>query len=308
MYNAVVTGANGYIGRNLVEYLIDNGVMVYAFDIQKGSIRRQCGDKFSYVQLDFSNTRKIEKIFKNISVDVMYHLSWAGVSSTEKNDINIQLNNIKLTIDGLMLSKRIGSKKTICLGSVSEYAYSGERVSGNDVPAPGDVYAATKVAAHHLAKTFAEQNDIPLIWTLVSSVYGPGRDDNNLISYTIKSLLNDEKPLFTKLEQKWDYIYIDDLIKMLYMLGLKGVRGKVYPLGSQEEKSLAEYVEAIRKEINPNLPIGVGEIAYKSGRADTSIIDRSSFNSDCGNIQTISFEKGIKKTIKYYKEKLLHDI
>lgn len=83
-------------------------------------------------------------------------------------------------------------------------------------------------------------------WLLIGSVYGPGRNDNNILTYTIKALLNNEKTKFSKLEQMWDYIYIDDLIDALYLVGNYGKPGAVYPVGSGIAIPLREYIEKIK--------------------------------------------------------------
>ena len=56
------------------------------------------------------------------------------------------------------------------------------------------MYSASKVATRYVCQTYARLHNIDLIWTLITSIYGSGRNDNNLISYAIQSLLKGEKP------------------------------------------------------------------------------------------------------------------
>ena len=148
----------------------------------------------------------------------------------------------------------------------------------------------------------SRQTGISLIWTLITSIYGPGRDDNNLLSYAIKTLLKGEKPSFTRLEQQWDYLYIDDLMGALFALGNKGVGGKVYPIGSGEHRQMREYVEIIRRLINPNAELGIGDLPYKTAQIDNQIMDISELIRDTSFSRRYSFEQGIQKTIDFFKK------
>ena len=125
----------------------------------------------------------------------------------------------------LQLAGRNGIKRIVIPGSASEYACGSGVIDGKGMPSPSDMYSASKVATKYICQTFAKQQGLELIWTAITSIYGPGRNDNNLITYAIKSLLKGEKPSFTKLEQKWDYLYIDDLIDALIATGEKGIGG-----------------------------------------------------------------------------------
>jgi nucleoside-diphosphate-sugar epimerase len=114
--------------------------------------------------------------------------------------------------------------------------------------------------------------------------------------------LNREKPLTTGLEQKWDYLYVDDLIRAFVLIGDKGIGGKIYPIGSGEQKQMCEYVEIIRNLIDPSLLLGIGEIPYKNpSKIDNQILDITELKLDTGFKAEYDFSRGIIETIKYFK-------
>lgn len=101
----------------------------------------------------------------------------------------------------------------------------------------------------------------------------------------------------------WDYIYIDDLIEALYLLGLHGKPDGVYPIGSGQARPLAEYIRQIQAEIAPDAPLGIGALPYKFGsKPDNSVLDISSLREDTGFAPQVSFEEGIGRTIAYFRE------
>lgn len=301
--NIIITGANGFIGRKLTEFYAEKGSTVYALVYGKTGIF-SLYNNVKEISFDFQSISKIkEKLPFNAST--LYHLAWAGVSTSVKNDSDIQLRNVGYGLEILKLAYELSVQKVIYPGSISEYAYSGEIVTGHNIPNPSDFYSVAKIATHFACDLYARQNNMCFIWVLISSIYGPGRDDNNLITYTIKSLLKGDKPSFTKLEQLWDYIYIDDLISALYCVGSHGKNGAIYPIGSGEHKSLLEYVLAIRDMINGELELGVGEIPYKTQAIDNSIVDISRLREETGFEPKYTFECGIRKTIDYFT--MLHE-
>jgi nucleoside-diphosphate-sugar epimerase len=134
-----------------------------------------------------------------------------------------------------------------------------------------------------------------------SSIYGPGRDDNNALSYAIKTLLRGEKPSFTALEQIWDYIYIDDFIEALAAIGERGVAGAVYALGYGKAQPLRNYIFTVRDAINSELPLGLGDLPYKNGKPDNAEMDISLLTRDTGWTPLVDFETGVRKTIEYFR-------
>ena len=302
MQKVIITGANGFIGSHLVKRMNEMGVEVIAL----------VDPRFDYSFIkELSNVTIIAFSLQNIDSlysderlkdsDIVYHLAWSGVHASYRNNEDEQLQNIKYCLDILKLAKHIRCWKVLIPGSAAEVSCGDGMITGKESPAPSDIYSATKVATRYLCQTYAHQHDIALIWPLITSIYGPGRDDNNLISYAIKTLLRGEKPSFTKLEQQWDYLYIDDLIEALVALGDKG-KSYVYPIGSGEHRKMSEYVGIIHQIINPNLSLGIGDIPYKNpNRIDNQMMDISALKRDTGFSPKTIFEEGISKTIDYFR-------
>lgn len=302
MQKVVITGANGFIGSHLVKRLNRAGVDVVAL----------VDPRFDYASIEglpnvsiiaFS-LQDIESLFSDERLkdaDIIYHLAWAGVHASYRNSEDEQLQNIKYSLDVLKLAYHFQISKVLIPGSAAEVSCGDGMITGKECPFPSDIYSATKVATRFLCQTYAFQHGQTLIWPLITSIYGPGRDDNNLISYTIKSLLKREKPSFTKLEQQWDYLYIDDLIEALVALGHKG-KSSVYPIGSGEHRKMSEYVKIIHQLINPHLPLGIGELPYKNpNKVDNQVMDISALKRDTGFSAEVPFEEGITKTIIFFK-------
>lgn len=303
MRKVVITGAGGFIGRNLTRRLLQENILVYGIDIEAAQERILADAGVTPLCVDIGDKRELANILKTAQPDVFYHLAWAGVSTDVKNEVGTQVSNILLAMTVLEACEEAGCEHVIIPGSASEYAYCGQTIDGQNAPAPGDAYAASKAAAQVLCQWYARQHGLNLNWLLIGSIYGPGRNDSNILTYTIKALLRGEEPQYTKLEQLWDYIYIDDLIEALYLLGLHGKPDGVYPIGSGQARPLAEYIRQIQAEIAPDAPLGIGALPYKFGsKPDNSVLDITSLREDTGFAPQVTFEEGIGQTIAYFRE------
>jgi nucleoside-diphosphate-sugar epimerase len=301
MNKVIITGANGFLGRRLAEAFVKQGINVYALDCADNTLLQN--KLLHYYKCDIEkNTLPLEPDMQN--ADTLFHFAWNGVHSDYKNDFERQLKNIPSLLNILSFAKQFNIKKTIIPGSASEYAVSEMPITGNNAAGAVDAYGSVKSACHVIARAWSIQNNLPLIWFIPSSIYGPGRDDNSILTHAIRSLLHGEKPSFTALEQRWDYIYIDDFINALILIAEYGKNGKNYSLGFGTARELREYIIQIRDFINPALPLGIGERPYRGGKPDNSEMDVSELQKDTGFVPKISFEDGIKLTIDWFKNKI----
>lgn len=304
MRKVLVIGANGFLGNKLTRYLLEKDIEIVAFvptgfDYSDVS----CLPGVSCVEFSFGSLGQLDQIEPIKGVDTIYNMAWIGVNAKDRNNAPLQLSNVKCNLEVAEFAKRNGISRLIVPGSAAQYACSGRIIDGTGSPAPSDLYSAAKVATYYYLNTYSSLNGIELVWALVTSIYGTGRDDNNLLSYVIKSFLKGEKPSTTRLEQKWDYLHVEDLMVALFLLGQKGKGGKMYPVGSGESSSLREYVEIIRDSIDFSLPIGIGDVPYKNSKIDNQVLDISSLKADTGFEPSISFTEGIQDVISFFKNK-----
>lgn len=305
MNKVVITGANGFIGSHLAMHLASQGYQVIAL-VAKGFPYEFLMGKEGITCIEFT-FEELSMLNQQPSLEgagLIYHMAWAGVSTTYKNDALTQAQNIQYGLKVLEFAKENNIPKVVVPGSASEYACGQGVIDGHNMPAPSDLYSASKVATRMVCQTYARQLGIAFIWTAITSIYGPGRNDNNLISYAIKTLLQGQKPSFTGLEQQWDYLYIDDLMDALQAIGEHGKDGKIYPIGSGEHQQMRKYVEILRDKIDPSLPLGIGDMPYKNATIDNQILDITELREDTGFSPRYSFEQGIALTIDYFKNSL----
>lgn len=302
--NVVLTGATGFIGSFLTKLLLEKKIKT---TIIVRKIKNEICDFMkdplcTVIVKDIRNVTEAD--FNSSSYDAFIHLAWAGVESQNKNNVSLQLENIEMSIKALELAYAIGCKKFIASGTVAEYVFCNGIMDLNAKQTPNDMYGVAKVSAHYFLEVRARQLDMPFIWMVISSTFGPGRVVDNIITYTIRELLKGEKPLYGHLRQMWDFLYITDAVNAIYLIAEKGKTNKVYGIGSGNYRSLREYIEEIRDIINPHLELGIGEVGSMDSKTFSSCVNIYDLQTDTGFVPQVNFENGIKKTIDYIQSLL----
>ncbi len=304
MEKVLVTGADGFIGRKLVKKLLEEGKEVLGIVYPGNNVfAKDENPKLIIKCMDLNQVMNHVREFPN-DIDVMYHFAWVGIRPEQRPLFDVQMININITIECMKMASAIGIKKVIFPGSTNEYLYYGKPLNKDARPSPNNAYGAAKVALRYLCSDFADKNNISFIYTIIAGIYSADRKDENVIYYTIDKLLHGEKPILTKLEQLWDYVYIDDVTEALYCIGEKGKKNAVYAIGHGDNWALSNYIQIIHQKINPLLPLGIGDIPYSNDVLPSSCIDLTDITNDTGFVPKIDFDSGIEMVIKQMKHEM----
>jgi nucleoside-diphosphate-sugar epimerase len=295
----LVTGADGFIGRRLVKRFVDEGWLVTA-QVRPGRTAGFDRSAIEVAEVELAELRKLADLPSRVQLVV--HLAWAGVAPESRNVAEVQLANLDASLASVDVAAALGATRVLCPGSMSEFALHNGPVYGSEAPSPVDFYSAAKVAARTLMGVRCAQLGIGLVWALVTSVFGPGRQDNNVLTYTMRELLVGATPKYTGLEQVWDYLYIDDLVEALWLLALRGRPGRCYPVGSGTVRPLSSYVREVRDAISPDADLMIGALPYRSSRLDSSIPVLDALVEDTGFEPRVTFAAGVKATVRWMQE------
>ena len=296
---AVISGATGSIGRALIDELLLRGDEILAL-CRESSPRSKDIPSVSNIRKVDCPLDRMNELELDEKYDVFYHFAWEGTTGASRNDMYLQNQNVKHTLDAVALASRLGCKTFIGAGSQAEYG----RVEGKltpETPAfPENGYGIAKLCASAMSRVMCESLGIRHIWARILSVYGPHDTATSMVMSTVSKLANGEKPSFTKGEQIWDFLYSGDAAKAFVAIAEKGRDGAVYCLGSGDPAPLREYIKTIGRVIAPNAPLGLGEVPYAPRQVMYLCADITALTNDTGFVPSTSFEEGIRRTYEWY--------
>lgn len=304
MKNVIITGASGPLGLVLIEECIKKKTEVLAVVRPHSKNKHKIPNNglVKIIDCDISDIEQITGTVDN-TYEVFYHLAWANTDVNGRDNPSAQYKNIEYILNAVNVAKKLGCRAFIGAGSQAEYGLKSHVISTSTLADPITPYGITKYAAGRLCSILCKQLNIRYNWARIFSVYGPHEHEYTMIHYCINSLLNGNKPILTKCEQIWDFLYCKDAARALYLIGKKGKEDTVYCLGSGKSNRLLEYVYEIRNNINPNLPLGIGEKKYSDNQIMYLCADIENLTKDTGYVPQYSFKEGICETINWYKEK-----
>ena len=292
---AIVTGANGFIGSNLINKLIENHIEITAIDCSFNLSRLKQSDSITIIE---TSIEKLEIGMLNGDYDLFYHFAWSGVNGSDKGNIDVQLNNIQLTIKCASIAKQINCKKFLCAGTIAERNV--ESLKNVYVTGAGMFYGASKYSTHIMLETYCKNIGLNFVWMQFSNIFGPSNKTGNLVSYTLSQILENKPAIFGPADQPYDFIYIDDLIRAVYLLGVKETKKNFYFIGSGTPRLLKEYLLEIGKIAKKEDLIEIGGRDADGIIYEYSMFDITELKKDIGVYVSMPFEDAVRFTIKKY--------
>ena len=295
---AIVTGANGFVGSNLIKKLINNNIAVLAIDISFANSKLPQSELIEKLEISIDELEKITNTDKYKNFDLFYHFAWIGVNGPEKGKIENQLKNIDMTIKCAKVAKELAVKKFLCAGTVAERNI--ESLSNLSATGAGMFYGAAKHAAHLMLETYCKNIGLDFVWMQFSNIYGPSNKTGNLISYTLNQLNNNEEATFGPAKQPYDFIFVDDLINAIYLLGINNTNNDFYFIGSGKPMILSEYLIKVGKICNKEHLIKIGVRPDDGIKYSFDMFENKELINDIGNYISMEFEEAIRYTIENY--------
>ncbi len=301
----VITGATGVVGMALIGKCIENGIEAVLL-VNPGSSRLDRIPVNPHVMLIKCGLESLkDATAESLGIgpaDAFIHLAWSGTFGDSRNNADLQERNAAYAMDAVRLAHRLGCSVFVGAGSQAEYG----RVSGvltADTPcAPENEYGRAKLKTSESTCRLCSELGMRHVWPRILSIYGPYDGERTMVISLIAALLRGEKPSLTKGEQMWDYLYADDVAEAMLLLAEHGKDGGIYPIGSGTARPLREYIEIIRDEIDPKLPLGFGEIPYSDKQVMLLCADISQLCRDTGFSPSVDFCEGARRTIAWVRD------
>ena len=296
MKKAIVSGANGFIGKWLVKELVEAGIEVYAL-VRNEENHFIKNDNLHFICCDMKNIANIVEQLKNKKIDTFFHLAWEGSTGDKRANYKIQLSNVQYSCEAMQVAKLIGCKRFLAAGTITERIVD-EAIQNGRVPT-NLIYGICKKTTHDILITLSTQIGIELIWMQFSNVFGPGNRTGNLISYTLSTIQKGEQPEYSSATQPHDFIYIKDLVRAIMLLGKnEELSHNQYFLGSGQSRVLREYLLAIPRALGLDIEMGIGQRTEDGIKYQKEWFLTDGLAVDTGFKTTYNFEEAIRETYR----------
>ncbi len=326
----LVTGGAGFIGSNLVHYLLgpageERGVTVskvvnldkltYAGNLNNLTALRD-DPRHVFVQGDILDNALVSSLLREHRINAVMHL--AAESHVDRS------------IDGpeeFIMTNFVGTFRLL----EAARAYAKEQpdfrflhVSTDEVfgslsatdPAfsettpyqPNSPYSASKAGSDHLARAYIHTYGLNLVTTNCSNNYGPLQFPEKLMPLMIQKVIRGEKlPVYGDGTNVRDWLYVEDHCRGLFLALVKGQTGETYNIGGKCEMKNIDVVHAIINAVNterPDLKRTAEDLITfvkdRPGHDRRYAIDCSKIERELGWQPRETFATGLQRTVRWY--------
>ena len=243
MKKAIVTGAGGFIGGALAKHMLDKGITVYGVDVDKNKLKPLINNEcFIPVEANFSKYGRLHELINDTDIDVFYHFAWQGVYGAAFRNYALQLNNARYACDALMQAVMINCKKFVFAGTMNEYEMDSYIKADYFEPRYTYIYSAVKQVSEAICKTLAYNNNIEFCAGRIAMAYGEGNRSMMLPNVVMKNLMANTPCKLVEGNDRYDMIYIDDIVRAFEAIGEKGVNMKSYYIGHRNLRTMREMI------------------------------------------------------------------
>ncbi len=257
----LVTGCAGYIGSNLVDFLLDKNYLVVGIDnfndfyspkIKRENIKNALNnERFKLYEMDLLDVKELENIFQKENFDASVHLAaYAGVTYSIEEPILYIKNNIEVTTNLLNLCKKYEVKNFIFASTSSIYGDNEtpfKETMNTDHPlAP---YPATKKACEVMIYTYTKNFNInATILRFFNPLDIRIRPDLALTKLIKSALYGDEFPQYQDLNATGrDYCFLQNMLESIEYILQNPFKYEVFNLGNSSPVTLGKLIHAVEK-------------------------------------------------------------
>ena len=317
MKTILVTGGCGFIGSNFVRLvaaerewnIVNLDKLTYAGNL--ANVADVDGGRMRFVRGDICDREFMERLFQK-------EQPWAVVNFAAESHVDRSILDstpfLQTNIGGvhalLEAARKSAVEKFLHISTDETYgdkeglAPSKESASLN----PSSPYAASKAAADLICFSYRRTYGLPIIVTRSSNNYGPYQFPEKLIPLLIHNALSEmELPVYGDGRQIRDWLHVEDNCRAILAVLENGRIGSVYNIGTAEERTNVDVVEAICAAVAQQAGIPLGKlkerirfVTDRPGHDRRYAIETTKVRDETGWRPRIDFATGVRETVRWY--------
>jgi UDP-glucuronate 4-epimerase len=327
----LVTGAAGFIGSHVCEYLLNRGDKVVGIDnlndyydvgLKHSRLDKIKSDSFTFVKVDIADKEAIDEIFKKYAIRKVVNLAaQAGVRYSIENPWSYLNSNLTGFLSIIEACRYNSIEHLVYASSSSVYGANTTlpfRVE-DTVDHPLSLYAATKKANELMAHSYSNLYQLPTTGLRFFTVYGPwGRPDMALFLFTKNIIARKPIQVFNYGNHTRDFTFIDDIVEGIIRVldntptanpdydfsqanpAESSAPYRVYNIGNDNPVTLMDYIHAIENALGIKAEIEL--LPLQKGDVPDTQADVSKLITDVGFKPNTSVQDGINTFIEWYRQ------
>jgi dTDP-glucose 4,6-dehydratase len=326
----MVTGGSGFIGANFIHYLfklpefsgkiVNVDKLTYAGNPENltavDAAHGEKGDgRYAFERVDICERAAVEDVIKRHDIDTIVHFAAEShVDRSIHGPEEFVRTNVMGTFTLLDAARGIWKDRQDVLfhhvstdevyGSLGDSGYFTEETPYD----PRSPYSASKASSDHLVMAYSHTYGMPITLTNCSNNYGPYQFPEKLLPLMISNMRTAKPlPVYGDGKNIRDWLFVEDHNSAVWMVMKSGRTGAKYNIGGENEweniKLLDKLIDIVAKETGKDAAAIRATITYvkdRPGHDRRYAIDCSKIKKELGWKQSVTFEQGLAKTVRWY--------
>jgi NAD dependent epimerase/dehydratase len=310
----LVTGADGFIGSHLVEYLVNKGYKVRAFVLYNSfnsygwldNFPKEILSKIEVFSGDIRDPNGMRVAMEGM--DTVYHLAaLIAIPYSYHSPDNYVDVNIKGTLNVLQAAKLLKTKRVLVTSTSEVYGTAQYVPIDEKHPFQGQSpYSATKIGADRIAESFYRSFDMPISIVRPFNTFGPRQSARAVIPTIITQLLNNETEIkLGDITPTRDLLYVKDTVAGFHEIAINAnTIGEEINIATQSEITIGDLAQMLINKINPSAKIITDSDRIRPEKSEVRRLFGS--NEKLKQLtnwqQQYTFEQGIEETIEWFRK------
>jgi nucleoside-diphosphate-sugar epimerase len=309
---ALVTGAGGFLGANLVRRLRSAGHEAIAI-VRPGGTPWRLQDLAADVHihpLDLREGATIESALVTLGPQWIFHLAAHGAYSWQR-DLDAMIDvNVRATATLLAAARAAEVQAFVNAGSSSEYGLKAHAPREDEYLQPNSHYAVTKAAGTHLTALAAVEG-LPAVTLRLYSIYGPWEEPGRLVPALVSQGIQGRLPPLVGPETARDFVYVEDCCDALLRAAEhaplhadeRGAPAVTLNIGSGTQTRLDELVEIARCALDVVELPRWGTMDQRAWDTNVWVSDPRAAFAQLGWRASTSLHDGLDRTAAWLRER-----
>ena len=293
-----ITGGSGFVGSHLTDKLLKDGHQVLVIDNFSTGRRDNLKphENLEVVEGTIANKTLVDKLFDTFQPDTVVHT--AASYKDPENWEEDTLTNVLGTVYVTKAAVRLGVKRFVYFQTALCYGLKPKEqpiTLDHPICSGGSSYSISKTAGEQ----YIELSGLNFISFRLANAYGPRNISGPLPTFYHR--LSESKPCFV-METRRDFVYIDDMINVVYKAACGEGQSGYYHIASGSDYSIKELFDETVNALGITLEKDVEVRPRSPDDVFTILIDPTKTNNEFNWKVSTPLADGVKNTIEWYKE------
>lgn len=299
MTTVVMTGATGFVGRQVLPLLMEAGYEIHVLGRRSPDVQ---GVEFH--ACDLRSGDGVREGLDAAAASHLLHLAW-DVPPGEFWEAPANLDWVAASLRLYREFATFGGKRAVLAGTCAEYAWDGDQVlvEGTTPLQPTTLYGLAKRNLFQLLTRASERVGVDVAWGRLFFLYGPAEAEERLVPQVIKSLLADAEFAGTSGQQVRDFMHVSDAARAFAAILASDYSGPVN-ISTGRPVSVADIAQTIGKLMDRAELLRLGTLPDRPGEPAVLLGNSEILRDQVGFDDFRSLDDGLANTIEWWRARV----